>query len=75
MLSQIDRMLKRLRPEASQNEEQSFPFGDLHATVRVFDDAIILHFPVAANQGVVVSLEPDAARQLTTFINRCQQQI
>lgn len=55
--SQIDRMLKRLRPESSPDEERAFPFGDLHATVRVFDEALIMHFPTGSDRGVVVALE------------------
>lgn len=40
LLSQIDRMLKRLRPEATSTEERSFPFGDMHATVRIFSSIL-----------------------------------
>lgn len=73
--SQIDRMLRRLRPEASSKEERSFPFGDLHATVRLFDEAILLHFPTGKDRGIVVSLEPETARELNTFIGECQKRI
>ncbi|QLG63043.1 hypothetical protein [Halorarum salinum] len=75
LLSEIDRMLKRLRPEASSKEERSFPFGDLHATVRIFDDAIILHFPRGVDRGTVVSLAPETARDLNTFIGECTRRI
>jgi hypothetical protein len=73
--SEVDRMLRRLRPESSPKEEQSFPFGDLHATARLFDEAIILHFPTGTNRGIVVSLEPETARQLNTFIGECQKRL
>lgn len=73
--SQIDRMLRRLRPEASPKEEPAFPFGDLHATVRLFDEAILLHFPTGTDRGIVVSLEPETARDLKTFIGECQTRI
>lgn len=73
--SQIDRMLRRLRPESSSKEESSFPFGDLHATVRLFDEAILLHFPTGKDRGIVVSLEPETARDLNTFIGECQKRI
>lgn len=69
--SQIDRMLHRLKPEAGSKEERSFPFGDLHTTLRCFDEAIIMHFPTGVNRGVVVSLEPETARQLNTFVGKC----
>lgn len=75
LLSEIDRMLSRLRPEATAAEERSFPFGDLHTTVRLFDDAIILHFPTGSDRGIVVALEPETARDLNTFIGECQKRI
>ena len=69
--SQVDRMLRRIRPESSSKEEMAFPFGDLHATLRIFDEAIILHFPLGADRGLVISLEPEAAAQLNSFVNGC----
>lgn len=75
LTSQIDRMLGRLRPEASSKEERSFPFGELNATVRLFDEAILLHFPVGNDRGIVVSLEPETARDLNTFIGECEKRI
>lgn len=75
LTSQIDRMLRRLRPESTPAEERSFPFGELNATVRLFDEAIILHFPRRKDQGVVVSLEPEAARDLNTFIGECERRL
>lgn len=75
MRSEIDRVLSRVRPESSPKEERSFPFGDLHATVRAFEDATILHFPMGADRGVVVSLEPGAAQDLNTFVGTCLDQI
>ena len=73
--SQIDRMLDRLRPESHTAEERAFPFGDLHVTVRRFEDAIIMHFPRGSNRGVVVSLEPEAASNLNTFTTECLRRI
>lgn len=75
LTSEIDRMLDRLRPEATAEEVRSFPFGDLNTTVRLFDEALILHFPVGQDRGIVVSLEPETARDLNTFIGECQQRI
>lgn len=73
--SEIEGMLNRLRPESSRVEADAFPFGTLHATVRRFDDAIILHFPVEDDNGIVVSLEPQTARDLNTFIGECEKRI
>ena len=73
MQSQVDRMLERLRPESSPREERAFPFGDLHTTVRVFDEALIMHFPTGSDRGVVVSLEPETARDMNSFIGECER--
>lgn len=73
--SQIDRMLRRLRPETAPKEEQSFPLGDLRVTVRVFENAIILHFPLGPNRGIVVSLEPETAHNLDMFIGECERRL
>lgn len=73
--SEIDRMLERLRPEASASEERSFPFGDLYVTVRRFDEAIIMHYPIGRDRGVVVSMEPDATRDLNRFTTECLKRL
>ena len=73
--SEIDRMLNRVRSEATSKEEWSFPFGDLYAPVRVFDEATVLLFPTGRDRGIVVSLEPDSGQELNTFIGQCLQQI
>lgn len=73
--SEIDRVLNRVRPEATSKEEQSFPFGGLYATVRVFEEATVLHFPTGSDRGIVVSLEPDSGQELNTFVGQCLQQI
>jgi len=75
LTSQIDRMLRRIRPESSPNEERAFPFGDLNATVRLFQEAIIIHFPQGNDRGIIVSLEPETARDLNTFIGECEKRI
>ena len=75
MLSQVDRMLRRLRPESDPNEEKAFPFGDMHATLRIFDEAVIMHFPLGVGRGIVVAMEPEAASQLTTFVDGCLSRV
>ena len=75
MRSEIDRMLRRLRPESKSKETRSFPFGQLHATVRSFEEAVVMHFPIGRDRGIVVSLEPEAAKNLNTFIRRCQKRL
>lgn len=73
--SQIDRMIRRLRPEADPDEERAFPFGDLYVTVRRFEEAIIMHFPTGSDRGIVVALKPDVARDLNMFTRECLKRI
>lgn len=71
MMSEIDRMLRRLRPDSEPSEERAFPFGDLYATVRRFEEPVILHFPQGDDRGLVVALEPD----LNSFIEECRRRV
>jgi hypothetical protein len=73
--SQFDRIVDRLEPESHSAEERAFPFGDLYVTVRRFEEAIIMHFPTGHNRGIIVSLEPETARNLNTFTTECLKRI
>lgn len=68
---EVNKMLQRIRHEGTAEEEQSFPFGHLHATLRVFDETIFMHFPIENQTGVVVALEPEVARSLNSFVGDC----
>lgn len=46
-------------------------FGRYHATVRVFDDAVLIQLVTGEMQGYGISLDPAAARQLNQFVQRC----
>jgi len=72
---QIDQMLRRLKPESTQAEAAAFPFGELHVTVRCFEEAIVLHFPTGEERGIVVALEPAVATDLTSFARTCSREI
>lgn len=72
---EVEEMLSRIKHERSPEEEQSFPFGHLSATVRVFDEAIFMHFPVENQTGVVVALEPAVAKSLNSFVGDCLDHI
>lgn len=73
--SDVEMMLKRLRPESKEAEEQAFRFGELRATMRSFEQAIIIHFPRGDSRGVVVALEPDIGRNFNDFLRECLQQL
>lgn len=75
LTSRIARILRRVRPESSIDETRSFQFGELTATVRLFEEVIIIHFPRGNERGVVVSLEPETASNLSTFVSECINRI
>ena len=60
---------------SNRNQALTTEFGPLEASVHVREKGVILHFPVEQEKGVFVSLEPGAARQLSTFIRECMDQI
>ncbi|MFC4553581.1 MULTISPECIES: DUF7522 family protein [Halorussus] len=72
---EVKQMLTRIKQEGTANEEQSFPFGHMHATLRVFDETIFMHFPIENRTGVVVSLEPEVAQSLNSFVGDCLDHI
>lgn len=72
---EVEQMLSRIKHEGTAEEEQSFPFGHLHATLRVFDETIFVHFPIENRTGVVVALEPEIARSLNSFVGDCLDHI
>lgn len=71
----IQQMLTRVKQEGTPKEEQAFPFGHLHATLRIFDETIFLHFPIENQTGVVVTLEPTVAQSLNSFVGDCLDHI
>jgi hypothetical protein len=72
--SEVDTIVSRLREGSKASEEETFPFGEFHGSVRCFEDATLLHFPMNGG-GVAVSLDPGAARNLNTFAGECLEQI
>ena len=69
--SEVDKMIDRLRQESRSAEHRAFPFGDVNGTVRSFKEAMVMHFPKTQGRGMVVTLDPEVARQLNTFIGSC----
>lgn len=69
--SEVDKIIDRLRRESRSGERQAFPFGEVNGTVRSFEEAMVMHFPKTQGRGIVVTLDPEVARQLNTFIGAC----
>ena len=72
---EVNQMLTRIKQEGTTEEEESFPFGHLYATLRVFDETIFMHYPIENNTGVVVALEPEVAQSLNSFVGDCLDHI
>lgn len=49
--------------------------GEKRATVQVRKDAVIIHLLEDVHQGYLIGLDPDAARNLTTFLGECLNHI
>ena len=63
--------IRRLRERGPIVPETYATFGDYRATTEVYDGAVLLDFPTAERAGVLVTLNPDAATQLSEFVSRC----
>ena len=49
--------------------------GEKRATLHVHEGAVIIHLLEKADRGYLVGLEPEAARDLTTFLGECLSHI
>lgn len=63
--------LEILRRETQLEDADALPFPNLNATVHLFDEGVLIHFPQGPDQGTIVTLESDVARQLNQFVKEC----
>lgn len=47
--------------------------GETRATVELYDDGVLLHFQKSETEGVVVTLDYEAARSLAGFVEQCNR--
>ncbi|MFC6989785.1 hypothetical protein ACFQJD_15675 [Haloplanus sp. GCM10025708] len=52
-------------------EEKHPPLGPWLATTEIHGAGVLLHFPEAPDEGVIVSLDREAARRLSGFVDHC----
>jgi hypothetical protein len=66
-------LFSTIREEMSERAQQEsvYELGRLHCTVRLFDEGIVLNFSQGDRLGTSVSLDPEAASNLTTFAYEC----
>lgn len=62
------------RPDAARGSPLE-NLGEERAMVQVREEAVILRFPVAADRGLVVTLDVDAARDLHRFVMACSERL
>jgi len=62
-----------------QNRKQvgvaPFDLGNNHCTVNFYDDAILFHFIEDDAAGMVITMSPEAGRDIVQFITRCLKQL
>jgi hypothetical protein len=72
----MDKLAAYYRQEnRKQNSEEPFDLGMNHCTVNFYDDAILFHFTQGENLGTVITLEPEAGRDIVGFITKCLKQL
>lgn len=57
------------------DDDLSEELGATQATLQVREEAIIIQLVTSETGGYLISLAPDAARNLTTFLTNCLDQI
>ncbi|WP_435181878.1 DUF7522 family protein [Halorussus sp. AFM4] len=73
--AEIARAIDHLRNESRAREQRAFPYDGFNGTVRSFEEAVVLHFPLRQERGVVVALDTDVARQLDGFMRECVERL
>lgn len=58
-----------------QNNVRPFDLGNNHCTVDFYDDAILFHFTQGSDVGTVITLAPEAGRDIIQFITECLAQL
>lgn len=68
-----DRVSREARLESVDREHQEdlYVHGRLECTVRAFENAVEMHFPVDDASGVTVALDAEALTAHRTFVGRC----
>lgn len=65
----------RLTGRSESAGELRQEFGRRYISLQLRDEAVFLHFPTEADAGRIVTLETEAARQLTSFVAECSKRV
>lgn len=61
----------RLESVAKGHQEDLYVHGSLQCTVRVFEDAVEMHFAFEDGTGVTAALDAESLTAQRTFVGRC----
>lgn len=61
----------RATEAAEERQAELLRAGDHEVTVRLYEDAVVLHFPRSTGAGTVVALDPEVAGNLRSFLDGC----
>lgn len=54
---------------------ESRPVGERRGIVHYHENAFVIQFPVSASESILISLSPDAGRDLMDFLETCRQKV
>ncbi|QLD86185.1 hypothetical protein HWV23_10780 [Natronomonas halophila] len=66
-----DVMERARKDEPLVREEDYPPLGENYARAEIHENGLVFQFPEGPDEGIIVSLDPDAAQVLTGFVTRC----
>ncbi len=59
------------RKNREERNDTPFELGNLHCTTHFYDDALMFHFTQGEAVGTVITLAPEAGRNIIRFITEC----
>lgn len=57
--------------KANRQREELFDVGSFHCSLHLFDELLIIHFSQSSGEGILFGYSPQAAPNLTTFVDLC----
>lgn len=66
-------MMEGFREDAAANAQREavFDAGRFYCSLHLFDEVLIIHFSRSAGGGLLFGYDPDAAPNLTSFVDLC----
>lgn len=68
---ELEGMCRYWRWRNNNRGNNPFSLGNQHCTVEFYDGALMFHFTQSEDVGTVITLDPEAGRDIVTFITRC----